>query len=227
MIYASRLQRQSQVLNGMVRLFMLVAAISLLVSCGKQTKEDAFPAGSVVLALGDSLTAGAGVTAVQSWPALLAERTGWVVINGGVNGDKSGDALKRLPALLGENDPVLVLVTLGGNDMLHHVPQQETVDNLEKILALIQERGAKAVLLATPEPSIARAVFQNLSAPDFYRVVAEKYRVHLVEDAIAEVISDPKLKGDPLHPNAEGHALLSGKIFSALQSIGYARIDPE
>lgn len=194
----------------------------MLAACGKE-KEEAVPQGSVVLALGDSLTAGAGVTPEEAWPSLLASRTGWVVINGGVNGDTTAAALKRLPSLLEEHAPVLVLVTLGGNDMLRHIPQQETVADLEKILTLVKAHGAKPVLLATPKPSVAGAVFQHLSAPDFYREVADAQQVPLIEDAIADVISDPELKGDPLHPNVAGHALLAEKIFEALRSMGFIR----
>lgn len=202
---------------------MLLTAMILLASCGKAAKEEAIPPGSSVVALGDSLTAGAGVTPEQAWPALLASRTGWMVTNGGVSGDTSAEALRRLPALLEEHKPVLVLVTLGGNDMLRHLPEPETVANLGQILTLIKAHGAKAVLLATPHPSLAGAVFRRLSAADFYQSVADQYNVPLIEDAIPEVLSDPQLKGDPLHPNAEGHVLLSGKIFDALRDIGYAR----
>ncbi len=207
---------------NILRLFIaLLAALVLLSACGKEKVAAPLPAGSVVLALGDSLTFGAGVTPEQAWPSLLATRTGWTVINGGVNGDTSGGALMRLPSLLEENKPALVLVTLGGNDMLRHVSQQETVANLEKIIALVRVHGAQAVLLATPQPSLAGAVFRNLSAPDFYEEVAERQQVPLIEDAIPDVLSDPQLKGDPLHPNAAGHALLVEKIFKGLQSIGY------
>src|SRR5512147_1040024 len=136
----------------MTRVVLLLAAIILLTSCGR-AKEEAIPAGSRVLALGDSLTAGAGVTPTEAWPAVLASRTGWDVINGGVNGDTSAAALLRLPELLERHTPVLVLVTLGGNDMLRHLPEQETIANLEKIIALIKAHGAQAVLLATPNPS--------------------------------------------------------------------------
>ena len=204
------------------RILLLVAAIILVAACGSKTKEDALPSGSQVLALGDSLTAGHGVASGEAWPDLLANRMGWVVINGGVSGDTSGGALRRLPALLEEHNPVLVLVTLGGNDMLRHVPQEETIANLGQILAMIKEYGAKPVLLATPKPSVAGAVFQNLSAADFYRQVADEQQVPIIEDAIADVLSDPQMKGDPLHPNAAGHAQLSQNIFDALKSIGYA-----
>jgi lysophospholipase L1-like esterase len=208
---------------GPIRYFILLIAVLVLAAACSKVKQEAIPAGSRVLALGDSLTAGAGVTPEEAWPDLLASRTGWVVINGGVSGDTSGAALLRLPALLEQHDPVLVLVALGGNDMLRHIPQQETIANLEKIVSLVKAHGAKTVLLATPNPSLMGAVFQHLSAADFYRQVADAQQVPLIEDAIAGVISDPQMKGDQLHPNAAGHALLSEKIFADLKAIGYAR----
>ena len=208
----------------MSRLFrlLLVAVFILIVACSSKTKEQALLAGSQVLALGDSLTQGAGVTSEQAWPDLLARKTGWVVVNGGVNGDTSEAALRRLPSLLEQHDPVLVLVTLGGNDMLRHIPQQQTIANLQQMLTLIKVHGAKPVLLATPNPSLMGAVFQHLSAPDFYRKLADEQQVPLIENAIADVLSEPHLKGDPLHPNAAGHAILSEKIYEELKAIGYA-----
>jgi acyl-CoA thioesterase-1 len=79
------------------------------------------------------------------------------------------------------------------------------------------------VLLATPKPSLAGAAFNNLSAAEFYREVAKESQVPLIEDAMAEVLSKTELKGDQLHPNAAGHALLAEKIFEGLKKIGYAR----
>lgn len=204
------------------QLILLIAVLVLTAACSK-VKEESIPPGSKVLALGDSLTEGAGVAQQEAWPNLLASRTEWVVINGGVSGDTSGGALQRLPSLLEQHTPALVLVTLGGNDMLRHIPQQETIANLEKILTLIKAHGAKPVLLATPNPSLMGAVFQHLSAADFYQQVADAQHIPLIKDAISDVISDPQLKGDPLHPNAAGHALLSEKIFEELKTIGYAR----
>ena len=209
--------------SGLVRrIILIVAAIVLIAACGSKAKEEALPPGSMIVALGDSLTAGAGVASEQAWPDLLASRTGWVVVNGGVSGDTSAAALLRLPALLEEHSPVLVLVALGGNDMLRRVPQAETIANLGEMLDMIKAHGAKPVLLATPKPSVAGAAFQNLSAAEFYGSVAEAHQVPLIEDAIAEVLSDPQMKGDPLHPNAAGHVQLAQKIFDALQAIGYA-----
>lgn len=200
-----------------------LAAVALLAACTDHPKEAALPATSPVLALGDSLTAGPGVAGDQAWPALLERKTGWAVVNSGVNGNTSADALQRLPDLLDQHAPVLVLVTLGGNDMLRHVPATQTVANLTQILELVKAHGSKAVLLATPEPTVMGAAFHTLSPPAFYREIAQAQQVPLIEDAIAEVLSDPQLKADPLHPNAAGHALLADKIYRQLQAIGYAR----
>ena len=209
---------RKSIARGLLTLLVLLLAAA----CGGQ-KEAALSPGTRVLALGDSLTAAHGVTPEQAWPALLGNRSGWAVINAGVSGDTSAGALQRLPALLDEHNPQLVLVTLGGNDMLRRLPQGQTVANLGQMLTLVKARGAKAVLVATPKPSIAGAVFSNLSAADFYQQVAKEQQVPLIEDALSEVLSDTKLKADQLHPNVAGHALLATKIFEALKKIGYAR----
>jgi len=194
----------------------------LLAACGGSKKEDVLPAGSKVLALGDSLTAPHGVKPGEDWPTLLGQKTGWVVINAGISGDTSAGALGRLPALLDEHQPQLVLVSLGGNDMLRKMSQAQTVANLGRMLDLARNSGAKTVLLATPKPSIAGAVFNNLSPAEFYAEVAKDKKVPLIGDAIADVLSDTNLKGDQLHPNAAGHALLGEKIHEALKKIGFA-----
>jgi lysophospholipase L1-like esterase len=203
-------------------IFPTVLLAVMLAACSAR-KAEPLPPGTVVLALGDSLTAGYGLAPEQAWPALLGEKTGWKIINGGVNGDKSGDALARLPALLDEHAPKLVLVTLGGNDMLRKLPEEQTRGNLARILDLVRNRDAQPVLLATPKPSVAGVVFQNLSPPAFYAEIARERKVPLIADAVAEVLSDPALKLDQLHPNAEGHQMLAGKAFDALRKLGYVR----
>ncbi|MFA7399983.1 MAG: arylesterase [Sideroxydans sp.] len=201
---------------------MLLVTLALLSACDKP-QVDAIPTSSNILALGDSLTAGYGVNSDEAWPSLLAGKTGWTVINGGISGNTSSEALARLPALLEEHKPVLVFIALGGNDMLRHTPTQETITNLEKMIALVRVHGAKPILLGIPKPSLAGAVFQNLSAAEFYRDIAKAQQVPLIEDAIADVLSDPQLKVDQLHPNAAGHQLLTEKILDELRKIGLVR----
>ena len=199
----------------------LVALLLALAACGGKTRESPLPSGAKVLALGDSLTAPHGVQPQEAWPTLLGKKTGWNVINGGVSGNTSADALARLPALLEEHQPQLVLVTLGGNDMLRKQPAGQTIANLERMIEMARSKGAKVVLLATPKPSLAGAVFNSLSPPDFYAEIAKDKKVPLIEDAIPKVLSDTTLKGDQIHPNAAGHATLGELIHAELKKIGF------
>lgn len=201
---------------------LAILLCGLLAACGGKKAEPLAP-GTTVLALGDSITAGYGLSPEQAWPAQLAGRTGWKIINGGVSGDEAGDALARLPALLDAHAPKLVLVTLGGNDMLHKLPEAKTRGDLVRIIGLTRGSNALPVLMATPKPSVAGAVFQSLSAPPFYAELAKEHKTPLIEDAIPAVLSNPEFKLDPLHPNAEGHAALAGRVFDALRKLGYVR----
>ncbi len=207
---------------NLLRALLPILLAALFAGCTPK-KAEPLPPGSVVLALGDSITAGHGLTPEQAWPAHLADRTGWKVVNGGVSGNTTGDALARLPGLLDEHAPRLVLVTLGGNDMLRKLPETRTRQDLVRILELAKGRNAPPVLIATPKPSVAGAVFQNLSAPVFYAEVAKDRQVPLIADAVSDVLSDPALKLDPLHPNAEGHRALAGRVFDGLRKLGYVR----
>lgn len=202
--------------------FALTALLLALAACGGKPKESPLPSGTKVLTLGDSLTAPHGVQPQEAWPPLLAQKTGWQVINGGVSGNTSADALARLPALLEEHQPQLVLVTLGGNDMLRKLPPEQTVANIGRMLDMARNKGAKVVLLATPKPSLAGAVFNSLSPPDFYAEIAKDKKVPLIEEAIPKVLSDTNLKGDQIHPNAAGHAKLGELIHAELKKIGFA-----
>lgn len=199
-------------------LFVLLAMVVGL-ACSSPT-DDPLPPGSVVLVLGDSISAGYRLAPEDSWPSRLAERTGWVVVNGGVSGDTTGEAKARLPGLLDAHRPALVIVELGGNDMLRRAPLAEAKANLEAIIADIRNAGARPVLMAIPQPSLAGAVFQSLSDAPLYEDLATQLQVPLVAEVVADVLSDPALKLDQLHPNAEGSRVLADKASEALQRLG-------
>lgn len=205
-----------------LRIFF-TALLLALAGCGGKPKESPLPSGTKVLALGDSLTAPHGVQPQEAWPTLLAQKTGWQVVNGGVSGNTSAQALERLPGLIEEHQPQLVLVSIGGNDMLRKQPPNQTVANIGRMIDMARARGAKVVLLATPKPSLAGAVFNNLSPPDYYAEIAKDKKLPLIENAISEVLSDTALKGDQLHPNAAGHTRLGELIHAELKKIGFAR----
>jgi acyl-CoA hydrolase len=203
-----------------VALAALALAIALVGApgCGGK-REAALPAGATVVVLGDSITAGYGVDTADAWPARLAERTGWRVTAAGVSGDRTAGGRARLPALLEDNAPAALIIELGGNDMLRGVADDEIVANLDAMIEAAAGRGAKVVLMAVPRPN-ALGALTGLSAATFYRDLAKRRGVALVEKALPAVLSDARLKQDALHPTAEGHRALADRTVDELTAIG-------
>jgi acyl-CoA thioesterase I len=196
-----------------------IAAALLVTSCGEAPREAAVPPGSSVLVVGDSITAGYGVDPGAAWPARLAARSGWRVTSAGVSGDRTAGGLERLPDLLDENTPALVIIELGGNDLLRHVPETEIVANLEAMIVSIRARGARVVLMAAPQPTAIGAL-TGLAPARLFRDVAKRHSVPLVEHALSSVLSDEKLRLDAIHPNAEGHGMLAERAADELAHSG-------
>jgi acyl-CoA hydrolase len=200
----------------------LCMLILLTVGCGKE-KLAPLAGDARVLVVGDSISAGFGVDPSQAWPQLLAQRSGWRVVNGGVNGDLSADALGRLPGLLEKHAPHLVVLEIGGNDMLRGAPEGRIRANLETMIVAAKAAGAQVAIIAVPRPSLMGAALSSLRPADFYSDIADSHGVALVDDALSAVLSRPDLKLDPLHPNASGHADLAERISEALRDIGLLR----
>lgn len=201
----------------LIAMALLIAAIA---ACGG-SREKTLPADTVVLIVGDSITSGYGVDAKEAWPAQLAERTGWRVIAAGISGDRTAGGRDRLPALLDKHSPTLVIIELGGNDLLRHMPETEIAANLETMVDNARTRGAKVVLMAAPQPT-AFGALAGLSAARLYRDVAQRTKVPLIEKALPAVLSDANLKLDALHPTPEGHRVLAERALDELAAIGFA-----
>ncbi|MDZ4141463.1 MAG: arylesterase [Methylotenera sp.] len=201
--------------------FILVLAI-LLGACGGGEKHAAIPKGSTVLILGDSLSYGTGANEGEDYPSLLAKTTGWEIINAGIPGNTSAEGLERLPRLLEQQKPELLIVELGGNDLLRQLPQSNTIANLKAILSLSKAQGVPTILVAIPEVSALRAAVGNLTDHPLYEDVAKETATPLIEDVFSEVLSDNALKSDQIHPNANGYGVVSNKIFEALKQMGFA-----
>ncbi len=201
-----------------LRQFVCVVVASLVASCGAP-REAALPPGSSVLVVGDSITAGYGVAPAAAWPAQLALRSGWQVAGAGVSGDRTAGGRERLPGLLDEHAPALVIIELGGNDLLRRVPEPEIVANLEAMIASIRARGARVVLMAAPQPT-AMGALTGLAPARLFRDVAKRHDVPLIEDAMASVLSDESLRLDGVHPNAAGHGMLALRAADELARSG-------
>ena len=205
------------------RRFMQISALlaAALTACSKTAPHAALPAGSTILALGDSLTAGYGADATAAYPAVLAGFTGWQVINGGVSGNTSAQALARLPALM-RRQPQLVLVSIGGNDFLRKVPEADTRSNIRQIVQQIKAAGVPAVLVAVPYFTTG-ALFGRLSEHPMYEELAAELNVPLFKGAWAEVLGDKKLKSDQIHANAQGYRVFAENMWAFLKQQGFAR----
>jgi acyl-CoA hydrolase len=200
---------------------LAAAATSGLASCGRTPiRGRPVPRGATVLALGDSLTHGTGAPPEAAWPAVLAGLTGWNMVNAGVPGDTSAQALVRLPALLDEHRPALVLVGLGGNDFLRRLDPAATRANLRSIAGASLAAGAQVLLIAVPRPTALAAFVGMLDDHPLYAELAEALKLPLHRRGWAEVLGDERLRSDAIHANAEGYAQFARGLHGTLQATG-------
>lgn len=203
------------------RTFLLGAGALLLTACGRKSARThaKIPEGSTVLALGDSLTFGYGANPDESYPAQLQKLTGWNVVNGGVSGDTSAQALSRLPALLARK-PKLVIIGIGGNDFLRKVPEEQTRANIAKIIETVQKENIPAVLVGVPHITLG-ALFGHLSDHPLYEDLSEAYGIPLFGGAWAEILGDNNLKSDQIHANGKGYRRFAEKLSDFLHAQGF------
>lgn len=199
-----------------------VAASVALAACGKRkaTLQPALPAGATVLALGDSITQGVGAEPETAYPAQLARLSGWHVVNAGVSGDTAAQALARLPVLLAEHRPALVIVSVGGNDFLRRLPEADTEAGLRRIVALSRAAGAQVLLVAVPRPTLAAAVGAGLSDHPLYARLASELALPLHAGGWAQVLGDEQFKSDQIHANAAGYRAFAQGLVATLRASG-------
>ncbi len=196
------------------RFVIAVCVAVLLAACDRAPTLPKLNSHDVIIAFGDSLTHGTGASSDTAYPAVLAALTGRTVVNAGVPGDTTASALERLPGVLAEHKPRLVLLCLGGNDMLRQHPEASTENNLRLLVQTIRASGAEVMLIAVPEPKLFGG------APDFYSRVAEEMRLPLEDDVFNEVLKDNRLKADPIHANAAGYRVVAERLAEFLQDAG-------
>lgn len=203
------------------QIMMILVITCLVTACGSNRQYSAIPANSKVIILGDSLTFGTGAGKGEDYPSLLALNSGWNIINEGVPGNTTADALERLPNILEESEISLLIIALGGNDFLRHTPEQETVNHLTRTLTLAKAKDIQVVLLAIPEFNPISAAVGRLSDHFLYEKLAKTTDTPLVENVFSDVLEDQHLKSDPIHPNAAGYRVVEEKLRSALFKLGF------
>jgi acyl-CoA thioesterase-1 len=185
------------------------------VGCGPDTpKLPPLGTDARILAFGDSLTYGTGVSKNQSYPAVLQRLTGRKVINAGVPGELSKHGRARLPAVLDRTRPGLLVLIHGGNDLLRQLPRSRVAANVRAMVRMARDRGVAVVLVGVPRPGLLTPV------PDLYPRIAADFHLPYLPDVIADIERDPELKSDPIHPNARGYRRLAERINAVLHAAG-------
>ena len=189
--------------------------------CRGDLQQNHLPADSTVVALGDSLTYGYGVSLDAAYPTVLAELTKWTVINAGVNGDTSADVLARVEKVA-KKSPDLVLLGVGGNDVLQRIEPETTRTNINATIDTLQSQDIDVVLIAEPYISTS-ALFGKASDNPIYEEIAEAKKVPLYSDGWSEILSDDTLKSDRIHANATGYRQFAEGLYEYLKEEGVAQ----
>jgi acyl-CoA thioesterase-1 len=224
-----------------MRIVSLLAGLLVLGACGSAPRPTPEPAPEAareaarpaqpgparddrpaIVAFGDSLTAGFGADAGKSYPDFLQQeldRRGlrYRVVNAGISGETTTDALARL-STVSALKPVVVIVEFGGNDGLRGLPVSTTRSNLDQIVVGLKDSGA-AVLLAgmTLPPNYGPeyiASFQRV-----YSDLAAKDKVALIPFLLEGVAGTSRMQRDGLHPTADGNRLVAATVMRYLQAL--------
>jgi acyl-CoA thioesterase-1 len=176
----------------------------------------------VIVAFGDSLTAGYGVSRGRSYPDFLQRKLdergySYRVVNEGVSGDTSSAGLVRIESVIARH-PAIVIVAFGGNDGLRGLPVDAMEENLREIIRRLQQAGAKVVLGGmTLPPNYGR---QYVSAfESVYPRLAKQSGAALIPFLLEGVAAKPELLYDEIHPNAKGNAIVAGLVMKVLEPL--------
>lgn len=198
-------------------LFLVVAVFNLPTIAKAQEKP-------TILVLGDSLSAGYNIDVEQGWVELLSQKLkqegyAHTVINGSISGDTTTQGLLRLPTLLEQHDPAVVIVELGGNDALRGTSPTAIKRNLSKIIDTSKLSGADVLLLGIQIPPnygqrYSQAFFDN------YAQLANEKKVKLVPFFLENVGgNDELMQEDGIHPNAGAQLILLENVYGKLTEL--------
>lgn len=197
---------------GVIFIFLIYQIVSLY---GGQYPIINFPPkGPVIVAFGDSLTEGVGAsTPDNGYVGVLERRLGITIVNRGVSGNTTADALARIDEDITALHPNIVIVLLGGNDYLKKIPQQETFANLSQIIKKVQSEGAVVILLGV------RGGLLHDKFSDDFQALAKATGSLYVPNVLDGVLGNSKLMSDEVHPNDAGYMKIADKIAATLDGV--------
>jgi acyl-CoA thioesterase-1 len=183
--------------------------------------------GKVVLVLGDSLSAEYGLSRGTGWVALLdkklaEEKIAARVVNASISGDTTSGGRSRLPALLAQHQPAVVVIELGGNDALRGLPLELTADNLTAMTQAAQKAGAKVLLVGMQVPPNYGADYGRRFSGVFVDV-AKANKAAVVPFMLKGVADGPDatrmFQADRIHPTQEAHPIILANVWPELRKL--------
>jgi lysophospholipase L1-like esterase len=194
------------------RLSVLIVAAALAAGCGERTPPlPKLGADAVVLAFGDSLTFGTGASAHESYPVVLESLIARKVVSEGVPGETSAQGLARLPQVLEQTAPRLLILCHGGNDFLRRLPETQAAANVRAMVKLARNKGVAVVLVGVPKLGF------TASPAGFYADIAQEFGIPYDGESLKGVLTDNELKSDWVHPNAKGYARIAQSLADLLK----------
>lgn len=178
---------------------------------------------NTLLVVGDSLSAAYGVPSDKAWVQLLQERldrnglSQWQVVNASISGETTDGGARRLPDLLAENDPDVVVIELGGNDGLRGFPPKVIESNLAEMITLVQDAGAEAVLVGMQIPPNYGQRYTEMFA-NIFPTLSDRYDTALVPFFLQGVYNqDGMMQDDGIHPTEAAQPKLLENVWPVLE----------
>lgn len=183
--------------------------------------------GATILVLGDSMSAEYGLARGTGWVALLTQRLAQQkiaaeVVNASISGDTTAGGRARLPALLAQHHPGIVVIELGGNDALRGLPLQSTEDNLTAMAQAARQAGARVLLVGMQVPPNYGADYTRRFAA-LFQSVAQAQKAALVPFLLQGVADGPEparlFQADRIHPTAQAQPTMLDNVWPALKKL--------
>ncbi len=199
------------------RKIVLVSAVCLVVLAGYRlfshdpAVRDVRLSGENIICFGDSLTSGFGAAPGMDYPAQLSRLIGKPVINAGRSGETTVSALARLDRDVLSRSPRIVLITLGGNDLMRGMDRRQAFANLKTIVTSIRAQGALVIIGGIDVPIRGRGFEEG------YRQVSKETGAVLIPDVLKGILGNPNLMHDAIHPNDSGYAAVARYFHEAMK----------
>ncbi|MBL4712828.1 MAG: arylesterase [Gammaproteobacteria bacterium] len=188
--------------------------LSVIIGCSDKVELHPIAENTTILAFGDSLTYGTGTSRDKSYPAVLEKLTHHKVVNAGKPGEISAKGLLRLPTLIKQYQPGLIIICHGGNDILRKLDLNITRHNIQQMIDLARQQNIQVILIGVPEFGLF------LNTASIYNTLAEQNNIPYLRDTIGNILAESSLKSDRIHPNAKGYKRLATDITMLLRESG-------